>query len=141
MMRRLLMIAVFGAAAGCGDQHGPPVVAASVVVTGPAAAAPMAAGYLEISNRSGADIRITRVSSPQYESVEIHETVVENDIARMREIPALEIGRGETVVFERGGKHLMLMKPVGTPGPVTLNFYSDGTLLLVVDTEFAATMD
>jgi copper(I)-binding protein len=141
MMRRLVTLAVFVAATGCDGQVGPPVVAANVVVTGPAAQAPMAAGYLDISNRSGADIRITRVSSPEYETVEMHETVVEDDIARMRRIPVVEIENGETVVFERGGKHLMLMKPVGTPGPVTLNFYSDEVLLLSVGTEFTAAMD
>jgi copper(I)-binding protein len=141
MMRPLVMLAVFAAATGCGGEAGPPVVAANVVVTGPAAQAPMAAAYLDISNRSGAPVRITHVSSPEYESVEIHETVVEDDIARMRRIPALEIENGETVVFERGGKHLMLMKPVGTPGSITLNFYSDDVLLLSVGTEFTAAMD
>ena len=140
-MRRLVMLVIFAAAVGCGGQDKPPVVATNVVVTGPAAGAPMAAGYLEIGNRSGADIRITRVSSPEYGSVEIHETVVEDDIARMREIRVLEIEDGETVVFERGGKHLMLMSPVDTPGPITLNFYSDAVLLLSVSTEFTATMD
>ena len=140
-MRRLVMLVIFAAAVGCGGQDEPPVVATNVVVTGPAAGAPMAAGYLEIGNRSGADIRITRVSSPEYGSVEIHETVVEDDIARMREIRVLEMEDGETVVFERGGKHLMLMSPVDTPGPITLNFYSDAVLLLSVSTEFTATMD
>jgi copper(I)-binding protein len=86
------MLAVFAAATGCGGEAGPPVVAANVVVTGPAAQAPMAAAYLDISNRSGAPVRITHVSSPEYESVEIHETVVEDDIARMRRIPALASG-------------------------------------------------
>jgi copper(I)-binding protein len=71
----------------------------------------------------------------------MHETVIEDGIARMREIPVLEIAAGETVVFERGGKHLMLMQPVGTPGTVTLNFYSDDVLLLSVSTEFAASLD
>jgi periplasmic copper chaperone A len=141
MMRGLIMLAIFAVAAGCGGQDGPPVVATNVVVTGPAPGAPMAAGYLDISNRSGADIRITRVSSPEYGSVEIHETVVEDGIARMREIPVLEIEDGATVVFERGGKHLMLMRPVDTPGPVTLNFYSDAVLVLSVSAEFTAAMD
>ena len=58
-----------------------------------------------------------------------------------RAIPVLEIADGETATFERGGKHLMLMRPVDEPDAVTLNFYSDDTLLLTVDTEFAATMD
>ena len=141
-MRLLALIGlVLAAVSACDSSGGPPVVASNVVVTGPAAGMPMAAGYLEISNHSGSDIRITRVTSPQYGSVEIHETIVEDGIARMREIPVLEIADGETVVFERGGRHLMLMKPVGTPGTITHNFHSDDVLLLSVNTEFTSTMD
>lgn len=125
----------------CDSGSGPPVVASNVVVTAPGAGMTMAAGYLEISNRSGSDIRITRVSSPDYEAVEMHETTVEDGIARMREIAMLEIAKGETVIFERGGKHLMLMKPVGTPGTITLNFHADDVLLLSVNTEFAGAME
>jgi copper(I)-binding protein len=99
---------------------------------------PMAAGYMEIANRSGAPIRITAVSSPNYESVEMHETTVEDGVARMRELPELVIDNGETVTFERGGKHLMLMRPVGEPGSVTLNFYSEGVLLVTVSAELAS---
>jgi len=127
--------------AGCSGYEGPPVVASNVVVTAPGAGMPMAAGYLDISNRSGADVRITRVSSPEYGSVEMHETVVEDGVARMRAIPVLEIADGETVAFERGGKHLMLMQPQGTPQTVTINFFSDDVLILSVSTEFTATMD
>ena len=32
--------------------------------------------------------------------------------ARLEAVPRLEIEDGGTVVFERGGKHLMLMRPV-----------------------------
>ena len=142
MMRRLLVLfALVAAAAGCDSPEGPPVVADNVVVTAPGAGMPMAAGYLEITNQSGSDIRITRVSSPDYATVEMHETIVEDGIARMRSIPVLEVADGETITFERGGRHLMLMQPAGTPGTITLNFYSDDVLLLTVRAEFTATMD
>jgi copper(I)-binding protein len=59
----------------------------------------------------------------------------------MRAIPVLEIEDGGTVIFEPGGKHLMLMQPVGTPDTITLNFYSDEVLLLSVSARFSATMD
>jgi copper(I)-binding protein len=141
MWRLALMFTIVAIVPACDSDDGPPVVAANVVVTAPAAGMPMAAGYLDISNRSGANIRITHVSSPEYESVEMHETIVEDDVARMREIPVLEIRDGETVVFQRGGKHLMLMRPIGTPGTVTLNFYSEDLLLLSVSADFTAAMD
>jgi copper(I)-binding protein len=117
MIRQLLILfAMLAAVSGCESGDGPPVVAANIVVTAPAAGMPMAAGYLD-------------------------ETIVEDDVARMREIPVLEIEDGETVVFEPGGKHLMLMRPIGTPDTITLNFYSDELLLLSVSAEFTAAMD
>lgn len=142
MMRYLLISCVLlVVTVGCDRPDGPPVAVANLVVTAPGAGMPMAAGYLEISNRSATAIRIDRVASPEYGSVEMHETVIEDGIARMRDIPVLDIAAGETVVFERGGKHLMLMQPVGTPETVTLNFYSDDLLLLSVRTEFSASFD
>lgn len=142
MTRRLaVLFAILAGIPACDSGEGPPVVAANVVVTAPAPGMPMAAGYLDITNRSGTSISITGVSSPDYESVEMHETIVEDDIARMREIPVLEIENGETVVFERGGKHLMLMRPIGAPETITLNFYSEELLLLSISAEFTAAMD
>ena len=141
MKRLAVTLAAAALVAGCGGNDGPPIVVTDVVVTAPGAGMPMAAGYLQIDNRSGSDIRITRVSSPEYGKVEMHETVVEDGIARMRAIPALEIADGETVVFERGGKHLMLMQPVGEPRTITLNFHAGDVLLLSVSAEFTAAME
>ena len=101
----------------------------------------MAADYLDITNQSGTAIRITSVTSPDYELVEMHETTIEDGVARMRAIPALEIEDGDTVTFERGGKHLMLMRPLESPDTVTLNFYSEDLLLLSVNTRFTAMTD
>ena len=126
----LILLVLFVAA--CGQTAGPPIVVRNVVIKAPAADNPMAAGYLEIENRSGAAIRITSVSSPDYRSVAMHETTVEDGIARMRELPALDIADKETVTFERGGKHLMLMRPVGEVETVTLNFFNEDVLLVSV---------
>lgn len=140
-MRQLALFALVLMLAACGEQDGPPVVASNIVVTAPAPDMTMAAAYLEIANHSGTSIRITSVNSPDYETVDMHETTIENGISRMRAIPSLEIAAGETVTFERGGKHLMLMRPVATPEIVTLNFYSDDLLLLSVTAEFTAMTD
>ena len=140
-MRQFVGFAFIFALAACGDPTGPPVVASNIVVTAPAPGMHMAAGYLDISNRSGAAIRITDVTSPEYESVEMHDTTIEDGVARMRASPVLEIAGGETVTFKRGGKHLMLMRPVGTPESVTLNFHSDDLLLLSVSAELTTVAD
>ena len=127
--------------AACSDQSDPPVVASNIVVTAPAPAMPVAAAYLNITNQSGSTIRITTVTSPDYELVEMHETTIEDGVARMRAIPALAIENGETVTFERGGRHLMLMRPLDSPDIVTLNFHSENLLLLSVSAQFTAMTD
>ena len=139
MIRSIAVSLVCLVLTACGGPAGAPVVVRDVVITSPAAGMPMAAGYFELENRSGELLRITSVSSPEYESVEMHETVVTDGISRMREIPGLEVGAGETVLFERGGKHLMLMRPTGDTKAVTLNFYSNDILVVSVNAEFAAT--
>jgi copper(I)-binding protein len=138
---RLALFALVLVLSACSEKSGPPVVASNIVVTAPAPDMSMAAAYLDIVNQSGAAIRITSITSPGYELVEMHETTIEDGVARMREIPALEIEDGETVTFERGGKHLMLMRPLASPDIVTLNFYSEDLLLLSVSARFTAMTD
>ena len=54
----------------------------------------------------------------------------------MRAIPVLEIAAGETVTLQRGGKHLMLMRPTGSSDTVSLQFLDGDDLLLTVDATF-----
>lgn len=97
----------------------------------------MSAGYMHLENNSGELIRITRVSSPNFGAVEIHETTVEDDIARMRRVDKLEIAPGGDVRLQRGGKHLMLIDPTGSSSEVTLNLYSDERLVLAIQATLA----
>ncbi|MDJ0391544.1 copper chaperone PCu(A)C [Roseomonas sp. E05] len=71
-----------------------------------------AVAYLTLRNEGGAPVRVIGASTPAAEGVEIHESVVENDVARMRPRPdGVAVPSGGTVRFEPGGLHLMLMKP------------------------------
>jgi len=99
----------------------------------------MRAGYLTLTNNSAETISLTSVSSPQFAAVEIHETTIEDDIARMRRIEALDIGPGRSTTLERGGKHLMLMQSQELMDQesidlITLDFYADDLLVLSVST-------
>ena len=134
-MNRLLPL-VLVLRAGCTSEPQPPLVASDVVVTRPMPGMKMSAAYLSLTNNSGEAIRISRVASPQYESVQLHETRLEDGVARMRAIPVLEIATGETVTLERGGKHLMLMRPTGSSDTVSLQFLDGDDLLLTVDATF-----
>ncbi len=110
----------------------PPLAAQGVVVMRPMPGMRMSAGYLALSNNTDAEITITRVSSDQFGSVELHESIVEDGVARMREIEALVIPAGGTVTLERGGKHLMLMRPTGDSDLISLSFFDGDDLLLDV---------
>lgn len=113
----------------------PPVVATDVRISRPGGDSAMAAGYLALTNNTRNPVTITRVASPQYESVAMHETVIEDGVARMRPLGDLTLAPGETVRFEPGGKHLMLMRPRGAAGPVRLDLFAGDTLILSVGVE------
>ncbi len=114
-----------------------PLVADDVVVNAPRPAMRMSAGYLTLTNNSDAAITITGVSSPEFGSVEMHETTLEDGISRMRELNELTIAAGATVTFEPGGKHLMLMNRRDTSDTTSLQFYAGDTLVLTVTATLA----
>ena len=94
-----------------------------------------------LTNNTNETITIDRVTSPEFASVEMHESLLENGIAKMRALPALSIQAGETVRFEKGAKHLMLMRPIESFNSVTLQFYSNDEVLLTVVVERPSTLD
>lgn len=75
--------------------------------------APMRAGYALLVNSSTAEIEIVSASSPAFGIVEMHETRVENDVARMVALPSIKIAAHQSFEFAPGGAHLMLMRPKG----------------------------
>ena len=122
----------------CAPDNGPPVVLEDVVITEPRPGVNMSAGYFTISNNGSEQLAITRVESPQFGKIEIHETTTIDGVSRMRPIPALEIPAGGSVVLERGGKHLMLMRPEADLSRITLDFYATDELIVSINTEIAA---
>lgn len=118
----------------CSTDDGPPLVVSDVEITSPMRGMSMSAGYLTLDNKGQNEIRITHVTSPQFAAVEIHETIVENDIARMRRVDELLIAPGETVRLERRGLHLMLKQARQDISTVNLSLYSNELLLLTLVT-------
>ncbi|MBT8101873.1 MAG: copper chaperone PCu(A)C [Gammaproteobacteria bacterium] len=136
MRTTILLTALFIGA--CGVEPQPPLVATEVVVTRPMPGMAMSAAYLSLTNNTDQPIHISRVTSAQFESVQLHESSIEDGVARMRAIPVLQIPAGETATLERGGKHLMLMRPRGTFESVSLQFFDDDDLILNVDANVQA---
>lgn len=74
-------------------------------------------GFLEIENNGSVADRLVAVSVPVAEKTEIHESLVEDGVAKMRPLKdGVEVKPGETVTFAPGGKHIMF---VGLKAPLT----------------------
>lgn len=126
------LLALIALLASCGGEAEAPLVVSDLRLGG--ASATMAAAYMTLTNNADETLTITAIESPQYEVAELHETRIENDIARMRPVSALEIPANASLVLEPGGKHLMLMRPSGDAETVELRIYSHDALLLTVQT-------
>lgn len=90
--------------------------------------------YLTIHNKSNTDDFLLAVSSTASLTTAIHETQVQDGIARMEPLPGgLNMTSHEEVVMRPGGIHIMLsglsraVKP-GSMLPVTMVFRDAGTL-------------
>jgi copper(I)-binding protein len=66
------------------------------------------AGYLVFRNHGPQPDRLLSVETDAARSVEVHRTVMEGDIMRMRPVRDLSIPAGGSVELEPGGLHLML---------------------------------
>jgi len=73
----------------------------------------MTAGFGRLVNNSGSDIEISAYSSPQFEDVSLHQTVLKDGLSQMNEVPLLNLAAGSEIELAPGGYHLMFMKPIG----------------------------
>lgn len=135
-MTRLLLLCAVALLAACAEPA-PPLVASDVEVTVPVPGREMSAGYLVLTNNTDEPMRITAVRSPQFGAVAIHESRIADGISRMRELGELVVPARSSVTLERGGKHLMLMRPVDRGSTVTLEFLGGDGVLLSVTYTFA----
>lgn len=97
------------------------------------------AGYMTIINKGNAADRLVSASSPVAGKVEIHETVMQDGVMKMRELTGgLLIEAGKTASLAPEGNHLMLMElkaPLkqGDKVTVTLNFEKAGKVDVTLD--------
>ncbi|MFH5924653.1 copper chaperone PCu(A)C [Roseomonas xinghualingensis] len=117
-----------------------------IVVEQPWARAALQGGtggaFLTLRNTGSQPDRLISASTPLARSTEIHETVRDGDVMRMRPVPALEVPPGGTVTLRPGGAHVMMMgltqalRP-GTTLPLTLTFERAGTVQVQVAVQAA----
>ena len=87
------------------------------------------AGYAVLSNSAGKTLTVVSASSAAFAKVEMHETITENGIAKMRAIEKLVIPANSKVEFAPSGKHFMLIEPSSTlkSGDVVSVIFKDAT--------------
>jgi copper(I)-binding protein len=88
--------------------------------------ATVGAGYLTITNKGTEPDRLVGGSAAPASRFEVHTTIMEQGVAKMRPVPALEIKPGETVELKPGGTHVMFM---GLKQPLTQGQKLKGTLV------------
>lgn len=66
--------------------------------------------YLHIENRGSSDLTITTARTEAAAVVEFHQTIIEDDIARMEPLPALSLPAGQALHLRPGGIHMMLLE-------------------------------
>ncbi|MBT3205261.1 MAG: copper chaperone PCu(A)C [Gammaproteobacteria bacterium] len=73
---------------------------------------PMRAGYMKIKNDTDQPMEITALQSNAFETVEMHETKMEDGMMKMIELHTIKLPAQSTVELKPGGKHLMLIAPI-----------------------------
>ena len=139
MIRRTLMISLFFA----------PIIAAralaaeSAITIDDAWARPsLGAGgasavYFILHNKGKEPDTLTRVTTPAATNAALHETRIENGVAKMLPVQSVEIPAGGSFAFAPKGPHVMLMGltaplKVGDSIALTLHFKNDGAHTITV---------
>ncbi len=125
------------AISACDSASGPPLEISKVKIYAPLPGTRTSVAYMTIRNNSASAIRIGSIESPQFDSVMLHETRIEDGVARMRMLDGLEIPARSEVFLVDGGLHLMLDQPAASVAegePATLQFAYDGNGLVIVST-------
>lgn len=75
----------------------------------PTAQGSNAAVYFTIHNHTDMDDELTGASATVADSVEIHESKMENDVMQMSMVPSVPLAADEEITFKPGGLHIMLV--------------------------------
>ena len=88
------------------------------------------AAYMKIMNRGTETDRLVRASTSVAGKTELHTTVRDGEVMRMREMKSVELKPGQAVTFAPGGMHMMLLEveplSAGKTFTLTLEFEKAG---------------
>lgn len=72
---------------------------------------PVRAGYMTIHNPQSIAVSIVSLRSDAFASIEIHQTIEQDGMMSMEQVPSLKIEPNSSVQLAPGGLHLMMMNP------------------------------
>ncbi|MGB1109494.1 MAG: copper chaperone PCu(A)C [Gammaproteobacteria bacterium] len=92
---------------------------------------PNSAVFMGVSNTDSVDHALVSAASPASEVVELHTHIMEDGLAKMREVPKIDVPAGGQTMLKPGGLHVMLIGlkqdlEIGQQVEVTLTF-EDGS--------------
>lgn len=108
-MQKIILFILTTILMACSSSQSDNVTFDDLIIYAPRAGSSVTAGFTNISNSTGEAITIDAITSPQFNIVEIHETIIDNGVAKMLKIEKLIIDNDESVALKPGGKHLMLI--------------------------------
>tara|TARA_Y100000389_G_C17468770_1_gene528273 strand:- start:4158 stop:4592 length:435 start_codon:yes stop_codon:yes gene_type:complete len=122
----------------CESSDNPPLMVTDITITQPIPGKSISAGYVTFINNTNLLIELTQVISPDFESIEIHESILDEGIAKMQRVNSLQIEANSKLKLDHGGKHLMLKNKKNKNRVISLHFYSKEKLLLSLKTQLTS---
>ena len=100
--------------------------------------AEVGAAYLTVKNRGSTPDRLIGIDTPVAQHAEIHTHIMQEGMMMMRQLEAIDLPAGGSIVFKPGGNHIMLMGlgqalQEGESFPLTLKFEHSGRIELIVE--------
>ena len=124
-------------AAGTGSAQVGDIAIEGAYVRASLGRAPNSAAYMTVTTAGAEPDRLIGGSTPAAERVELHATLQEDGVMKMRPLQAVEVAPGEAAVLQPGGVHLMLLnltEPLveGETIDLSLSFERAGVVTLEV---------
>lgn len=126
MRQMFLVAAALVGFAGVAVAQVPSVEVSGAWARATTSSARVGGAFMTLKAVGGAD-RVVSASSPVAEKIELHETINDGGVMKMREIPQMVLAPGQPMVLKPGSYHIMLIglkKPLnrGESFPLTIVF-------------------
>ena len=141
LLRVLLLVSV--SLLAC-SKPGPEISVEALQIVSPAPGRTASVAYMILNNRGDSPAVLTRISSEQFATVELHETILMDGIAKMQALDYVSIEANDHIDFAPGGKHVMLFKPAQAWAPgksISLQLHFESGAILLVSAPISTRID